>query len=82
VRSEAVLTPENKSRLVLTIMRVSCMNYNYSVTLECLEMFYEEIGRMPYLAFFADVVQDLESSVALFEIKLTIILKILPFLKR
>ena len=63
-------------------MKVSCVNYSYCVALECLEMFHEEIGRILYLGFFADIVQDLKSSVALFDIKLTIIFRLLTFLKR
>jgi hypothetical protein len=63
-------------------MRITSLKDYYVVTLECCEMFAEEISRLPYLSFFAEILSDMESSVALFEIKLRIMQKILPFLKR
>ena len=68
--------------MILSLMRITCQKNAYVVTLEACELFGEQISRMQYLSFFHEVLQDLQSSIALFEIKLRVIQKILPYLKR
>ena len=64
------------------MMRITTLKDFYVVTLECCQIFYSEISRLPYLSFFHEILSDMDNSVSLFEIKIRIMQKILPFLKR
>ena len=64
------------------MMKCSLIKDYYVVTLECCELFTEQLERLPYLSFFAELLKDLDQSVCNFELKIRIIQKILPYLKR
>lgn len=76
------VTLKNKKKFVSSLMKLSVVRDDYLVTLEGCELFKEDISRFEHLDFFADLLHDLNRSVALFEMKLRIIWKVLAYLKR